>query len=326
MHWQFGIDEAGYGPNLGPLVQACVGFLLPEDDPSGWKTFAKIARRVGEPADDRLVIDDSKKVYSSGGFAALERTVMSRTPLIFFQPTSLHRETHGGYAADCEDSIDDEAWYRGDENLPIEIGREECQRLYRELWSTIEPYRECAFTSKVCITATPRFNDIVCRHGTKSAVVLDRIKSLMKACWEQLDYPAAKREPFDEPVRFLCDKLGGRHFYGPFLQEVFPEGWPVAEVESPGESRYRILNLKRDVTVSFMPRADAASLPVALASMVAKYLREVCMKQFNTFWQSHCPGLAPTAGYPVDARRFYAEIGPAMRKLGLHPDKVWRKK
>ena len=30
--WVVGIDEAGYGPNLGPLVQAAVGLYLPDDD------------------------------------------------------------------------------------------------------------------------------------------------------------------------------------------------------------------------------------------------------------------------------------------------------
>ena len=34
----------------------------------------------------------------------------------------------------------------------------------------------------------------------------------------------------------------------------------------------------------------------------------------------------PTAGYPVDAKRFFAEINPAMAKLGLTDDQVWRKK
>ncbi|MFM9068571.1 MAG: hypothetical protein ACKOUR_14755, partial [Planctomycetota bacterium] len=61
-----------------------------------------------------------------------------------------------------------------------------------------------------------------------------------------------------------------------------------------------------------------------LASMVAKYLREVCMKQFNTFWQSHCPGLAPTAGYPVDARRFWSETAALRQQLGIPDHILWR--
>ena len=86
------------------------------------------------------------------------------------------------------------------------------------------------------------------------------------------------------------------------------------------------MNVGRDITVSFKPRADGENVCVALASMLAKYVREVCMKQFNEFWAKHVPGIKPTAGYPLDAKRFYAEIRPAMERLGIEPDAVWRKK
>ena len=32
MPWVIGIDEAGYGPNLGPLVQAAAAIWMPPDD------------------------------------------------------------------------------------------------------------------------------------------------------------------------------------------------------------------------------------------------------------------------------------------------------
>src|SRR6478736_5930400 len=77
MPWVVGIDEAGYGPNLGPLVQAAVALYLPDDDPAGWDALKATVRRSHEPADGRLLIDDSKKVYTAGGLAALERGVLS---------------------------------------------------------------------------------------------------------------------------------------------------------------------------------------------------------------------------------------------------------
>jgi hypothetical protein len=57
--------------------------------------------------------------------------------------------------------------------------------------------------------------------------------------------------------------------------------------------------------------------------MAAKYLRELAMKAFNQFWQQHVPGLKPTAGYPVDARRFRAEIDAARAALKIPGG--WRK-
>ena len=155
--------------------------------------------------------------------------------------------------------------------------------------------------------------------GTKGAVVARGMVELLAAA------PAALPAD-DQPLVIHCDKLGGRNYYAALVQQAFPDGWVVCERESADESRYRVEGLGRPVTVTFCPRADAGSVSVALASMLCKYLREVCMRQFNAFWAKHVPGLKPTAGYPGDARRFYDEIRPAMEALGLEPDAVWRKR
>ncbi|MCA9134862.1 MAG: hypothetical protein KDA45_16955, partial [Planctomycetales bacterium] len=64
--------------------------------------------------------------------------------------------------------------------------------------------------------------------------------------------------------------------------------------------------------------------PTALASMLAKYLRERLMESWNAFWQLHLPGIKPTAGYPLDARRFRREIEPLARELQLPLELWWR--
>ena len=48
MPWVVGIDEAGYGPNLGPLVQAGIALHLPEDDRSGWEALEPVPPRAGD--------------------------------------------------------------------------------------------------------------------------------------------------------------------------------------------------------------------------------------------------------------------------------------
>jgi hypothetical protein len=63
---------------------------------------------------------------------------------------------------------------------------------------------------------------------------------------------------------------------------------------------------------------------VALSSMVSKYLREVLMHQFNEFWAQHVPGLKPTQGYPVDAKRFRDDIAEAIRVLEVDDSHLWR--
>ncbi|MFT7631390.1 MAG: hypothetical protein ACI87E_002428, partial [Mariniblastus sp.] len=46
----------------------------------------------------------------------------------------------------------------------------------------------------------------------------------------------------------------------------------------------------------------------------------------NEFWIEQIPGLKPTKGYPVDAKRFKAEIAKVQAKLGITDEAVWRKK
>jgi ribonuclease HII len=313
MPWVVGIDEAGYGPNLGPLVQAAVALKLPPDDPSGWAALKPVVRRAHEKPDTRLLIDDSKKVYTKGGLEALERGVWSITGS---DPHSLSDFLwSGGDLPAWGEELCAEAWFDGTDTIPLHI--DSCAE-----WEASHPVREAIggrWTGDYRIVPAPRFNRMVDEYGSKGTVLgrglVELITSLMVAV------------PDDgEPLVFACDKQGGRNFYASILQEAFPEGWVVAERESAEESRYRVECLPREVTLTFRPRADGDSISVALASMLCKYLREVCMRQFNRFWAAHVPGIAPTAGYPSDAKRFYDAIQPAMAKLGLSADQVWRKK
>ena len=75
----------------------------------------------------------------------------------------------------------------------------------------------------------------------------------------------------------------------------------------------------------FQPKGER-HLPTALASMTAKYLRELAMRPFNAFWQRHVPELRPTAGYNSDAKRFIAEIAAAKERLGIADHMLWRER
>ena len=89
--------------------------------------------------------------------------------------------------------------------------------------------------------------------------------------------------------------------------------------ESREKSRYRMGSMD----FCFRTKAEEF-LPVALASMVAKYTREVLMHQFNHFWAQHIPGLKPTQGYPLDAKRFREDIATAITRLNVPMDQLWR--
>ncbi len=302
MPWVVGIDEAGYGPNLGPMVQAAVALHLPDDDPAGWETLKTTVRRAHEPDDGRLLVDDSKKVYSGGsGFGRLAAGVFAG---LGSRPKQVKEFAEIVLGITCRTHLDGEPWY----DPSAELDAAEYPSLGE--WKRV---------IHAIVVPSPAFNIVVDRAGTKGAVTADGVGQFLTHMHETL--------PARERIVVSCDKLGGRNFYGPILQAAFPEGWPVAERESAAESRYRILNLDREVTVSFRPRADGESVCVALASMFAKYLREVCMMQFNAFWAKYVPGASSQRpGNPLDAKRFYAEIRPAMESLGTEPDAARRKK
>ncbi len=124
-------------------------------------------------------------------------------------------------------------------------------------------------------------------------------------------------------VLALCDKHGGRNRYAPLLQTQFPD--PLVEIhgEAAERSVYRWGPPDARIEVRFCARGEAF-LPTALASMTAKYVRELSMLAFNQYWCARIPELRPTAGYPTDARRFDREVAAVRATLGIDERSYWR--
>ncbi|HZU34645.1 MAG TPA: hypothetical protein VFA18_01980 [Gemmataceae bacterium] len=321
MPWLIGIDEAGYGPNLGPLVMTSVACRLPAAlvDVSLWQVLRPAVRRARSRAGERLLIEDSKLVYSAvRGLAELERGVLATVlSTLLLEPCCVGRSVEF-LCPHAQAELAAECWYTGTSTLPATADLDDCQR-------AAERFRR-ASTAKEIVWATvrsevvcpPRFNALLDHWDSKAAVLGEALASLLR------HHLATHGDA--EPVTFLIDKHGGRNTYAALLQHALPETMVQAEEEGANRSLYRIHGLGREVRVLFTPRADAAHFGVALASMVSKYLREVLMHEFNVFWQTHVPGLRPTAGYPGDAARFFEEIRPALVRLGLEPSALWRRR
>lgn len=313
MPWVVGVDEAGYGPNLGPFVQSAVGVWLPEHDPAGWETFGRVVRRHHEASDGRLLVDDSKKVYSRGGLEALEQAAHLTLP-----PSASARSCEAIFrpllsAPDWEMLVR-EPWYRPETLYPCETSVDAIAA-NGKLWSSCCQRPVVAF---VHLVQASQINRLIDATNSKAAVLTQGLITLLERI-QTMGAPG-------EPLLILCDKQGGRNYYAAMLQTVFAERWVYAEKESAEESRYRVDGPDCCIRMIFRPRAEQESLSVALASVLSKYLRELCMRQFNAFWAQHVPGLRPTAGYPVDARRFYDEIRDARLRLGIPEDAIWRKR
>jgi hypothetical protein len=141
-----------------------------------------------------------------------------------------------------------------------------------------------------------------------------------------LSLVAELMQPLEKgPISVLCDKHGGRDYYAALLVEHFYDGFVEVHGEGRAQSTYRYGPPERRVEFCFRAKAESC-LPAALASMVSKYLRELAMEAFNAYWTARVPNLSITAGYPLDAGRFRADIAAAQLKLGIDDAVLWRKK
>src|SRR4051794_2016090 len=123
MPWCVGIDEAGWGPNLGPYVMTAVA--LRAAPVNLWDVLAKAVRRAEDAADERVVIADSKAVYSTAkGLAQLERGVLSALGCDDKTLAALLRRL----APQALGEIRNECWYRGTLRLPVAWQREDEDR------------------------------------------------------------------------------------------------------------------------------------------------------------------------------------------------------
>lgn len=309
-----GIDEAGYGPLLGPLVVGATVWRIPAADPPDlWHELRTCVCRDSGRGQWRLVVADSKEVFDpKRGPASLERTVLA-----FAAVTGLPTDSAAALLAaltgrsrwdDCG-----VPWYRQlDRPLP-------CDRVLANAGTAGQRLRELhadrgavGCVSLLAELVTEDFFNHRVRHTqNKAAVLIEQVLRLLARV-------AAVRGR--EDVHVVVDRLGGRTDYCALLRQSYPDHHVQIEEVSDRQSRYRLTGAGGDWRFAFAVEADRRHLPVALASMLAKYVRELVMEQLNAYWRGFVPTLRPTAGYYQDAQRFLRDIAPQVPTSGLAPE------
>ncbi len=318
MGFLIGTDEAGYGPNLGPLVVTASVWHVSDTLLEHVDLYDRLAPLVGRKMrhEDGLAIADSKELYRpGGGWVALERATLASLGVCTGRLPRRWRELWELLCPDARDQLEGSPWYAGyDCPVPRDTTVEWIEQLVPRLENLLlrNQVRIERLSARVLFPA--RFNELVDRAGSKGAVLSELTLDLLRDLIAEL--PA-------EPVYVVCDKHGGRDRYAGLLQPRFGDRLVRVYQEGRAESRYDVGTPDRPIQLCFRARGEAF-LPSALASMAAKYLRELSMAAFNSFWQHHVPNLKPTAGYPVDARRFRAQIAAVQSKLSISERQLWR--
>jgi ribonuclease HII len=296
-----GIDEAGFGPILGPLVVSSSAFRVADN--LVWADLWAILRRsVSEKRSGltgRLLIADSKKVFSrTVGIGHLRRTVLAALRHFGNEPASA-ADLAKALCPDCLEHLREYPWYKN-----------------------IDEYELGANPADIAVAAAMLKNDLAGQHieflGLKSRCLevafynrmINAVKNKAKVLFSAVSQlmQAAMEEFKDEDLEIVVDRQGGRSHYRRELQLMFGQMELGIIKEDNLRSSYKLANGKRSVRAHFIVEADDKYLPVALASMASKYIREVLVDNINRYFIGLNSQLRPTAGYWKDGLRFIKDI------------------
>lgn len=316
-----GIDEAGYGPLVGPL---CVGFAalrIPADDgdlagcaiPDIWRTLEEVVSRDPCP-NGRIAVNDSKRLKLANGsqrahpLCHLERGVLAALA----NAGGKHECDHDVFASLGAD-ISEAVWMRADPTpLPLAATRD-FQRLAAIRLAAGMERASSSIADLRCIAICERkFNDRLAGLASKARVSFEAVAALLRRVWGSRAAADASRGGPAPMV--VIDRQGGRTDYACELGAALgPEATIDEHARGADRSEYTATcPAGRRLRIIVMVEAEGHAFPVALASMIAKYVRELAMLQFNAYWNSRFSEVRPTAGYGHDGRRWLKEVLPRL--------------
>lgn len=306
-----GIDEAGLGPYLGPLVVSCAALRVPEgwSAATPWEALSESVTPKALKKDSRIAVCDSKLLHVRGGVTALEKTVTAFLNCNGAGDASEIFNSRKSFltAVDTDpDSPNQYPWYQNPEWFPCIDNLNSSKPLKDSLTKT--------GTSLAMLSARPvlagEFNQLLAEGLNKNELLMQQTGKQIKNLAEKFA---------NEAIDLTIDKQGGRSYYHAFLTRLFPGKWIEIVGESKASSSYF---LKRDnsnnINITFQAKADRTAFCVSLASILSKYLREKFMADLNAFFTSRISDLKPTAGYPADAPRFIEAVMPVIEEMKIN--------
>lgn len=301
-----GIDEAGYGPLLGPLVVALTAFRDATPNRGLWHALQAAVRRNPTGASSRLPVADSKRLYQSGaGLAALETTALA------FSAWNVGGDLPADGAAFLARHVTDTLppthrypWYRcglTSLRLPLAADADAVRRAADRLRTVGARAGVELLHIAVAPLLEAEFSQRAERCASKARVLFEL----------NVDLIDGLRALHDGPLHVLCDRHGGRNRYQELLAQAYPMQGVRVESEQRGRSRYALGSGPRAMVVSYEVGGEQKGMEVALASIFAKYTRELFIECLNRHFATRAASVRRTAGYYSDGQRFLDDLTAA---------------
>ncbi|MHC5061042.1 MAG: hypothetical protein ACYTFK_08150 [Planctomycetota bacterium] len=300
-----GIDEAGYGPILGPLVVSSAAFSISDDHLKTdlWNLLSPAVAKKRKHLAGRLLITDSKKAYSKTlGITHLRRTVLSS--LLCLDGNTEKPSTSANLLSrlcpQCAIRLAHYPWYRDLDESALGADKADLEIAAGVLKNTLLTNdMKLLDMASTCLDVA-HYNRMVSAVKNKASVLFTAICGLVKQAFDA-NYDT-------DNLQIIIDRQSGRTRYRDLLSRMFADMDLKILREDNSTSSYELTDGGKVMRLHFAVRGDQRFLPVSLASMTSKYLRQVLMASINGYFISRCTHLAPTAGYWKDGTRFIKEL------------------